>query len=103
MRSGLFLVLLACAMAACSATTDPSAPEPSAVQSVRLEFVVRGMTCGGCEKAITAALQQQPGVSEAGADHVAGSAWATVAPGTSTGQALAATIRELGYTAEPAP
>jgi copper chaperone len=35
-------------------------------------LIVKGMTCGGCEKAITSALRKVEGVSEVKADHLAG-------------------------------
>jgi len=35
-------------------------------------LIVKGMTCGGCEKAISSALCKVEGVSEVKADHPAG-------------------------------
>ena len=38
----------------------------------RVEIPVQGMTCGGCERSVQAALSQLEGVSGAEADHTAG-------------------------------
>jgi copper chaperone CopZ len=35
-------------------------------------LIVKGMTCGGCEAAITSALRKVEGVREVKADHLAG-------------------------------
>jgi copper chaperone CopZ len=35
-------------------------------------LIVKGMTCGGCERAISSALRKVEGVSEVKADHLAG-------------------------------
>jgi copper chaperone len=34
-----------------------------------IQLVVTGMTCGGCEQAVTRALQQLPGVDAVSASH----------------------------------
>ena len=61
-----------------------------------LELVVAGMTCGGCAKRVTAALEAVPGVASADVDHLAGRA--TVA-GEADAAALIAAVTELGYQA----
>lgn len=104
----IFFMLLAIAPFSLACDPAPSAGEaPAATNEQRtVYFSVSGMTCGGCEQAITQALLQQQGVLEAGADHKAGTAWARVGPGASEPGALAAAIDALGYrasvtTAEP--
>jgi len=101
----VFALLIACALplTACDANPSGGATTPAVAEARTVHFVVGGMTCEGCEMAITQALLQEQGVSEAGADHKAGSAWARLEPGASDPAALAAVISSLGYQASPAP
>ena len=98
----LAILLLACTLPLAACERDPAPPATIAPAELRIvRFQVTGMTCGGCETAITQTLLQQPGVSEAGADHVAGTAWAEVGPDAADPTALAAVIDTLGYQASP--
>ncbi len=85
---------------------DAGLPGDAATQAAELrtvQFQVQGMTCGGCEQAITQALLLQDDVLEAGADHKAGTAWAKVGPKAAEPGVLAAVIDSLGYQASATP
>jgi len=100
----VFVLFIVCALplAACDANPSGGDPTPAVVEARTVHFVVSGMTCEGCEMAITQALLQEEGISEAGADHKAGSAWARLEPGAADPTALAAVISTLGYQASQA-
>ncbi len=97
----VLLFLTAAPLAACSGS-DPQATAPATAELTTVSFSVQGMTCEGCEQAITQALLQQPGVTEAGASHEAGTAWAKAGPDAPSPTTLAGVISELGYQASPA-
>jgi len=101
MRSFIPSLFLAATLAtACDggpAEAPPAAELAAAASTVTMD--VQGMTCGGCEQAITTALLQLPGVTEAGADHQTGTAWAKVDAGGTDPASIASTVTELGYQA----
>lgn len=104
MRTFLYLFFIAASsMTACDTGPNGSASSGAVVaEATTVQLSVQGMTCTGCEQAITSALLQLPGVTEAGADHQAGSAWAKVAAGGAAPATMASTVSELGYTASVA-
>jgi copper chaperone CopZ len=61
------------------------------------------MTCGGCERALGRAVGQLPGVQSVAASHVDQVATVTYDEAIVTPEAIAAAIRNAGYTPEPAP
>ncbi len=63
----------------------------------RVEIPVQGMTCGGCERSVQAALGQLEGVSGAEADHTAGRVRVSFDPEQIDEQRLRAQIEEAGY------
>ncbi len=65
---------------------------------VRTTFTVEGMHCDGCSSTITATLKKIDGVTDASADHEAGSAVATYNPRKAEVDELRAEIEKLGYT-----
>ncbi len=79
------------------AVTSALPASPSA-EHMRANFTVEGMHCDGCSATITATLKRIKGVSDAGADHEAGTAWAVYAPTRTTVEAMKRAIEELGYT-----
>jgi copper chaperone CopZ len=95
----LILLIATLPMVACDQASDPAANSPAVAELTTVHFQVSGMTCGGCEQAITQALLLQDDVHEAGADHQAGTAWARVGPGAADPGVLAAVIDTLGYDA----
>ncbi len=65
---------------------------------------VSGMTCGGCEKAVTAALVEVPGVVKVGkVCHKAGEATVYYDAEKTTAEALTAAVVDKGYKAEVIP
>lgn len=56
---------------------------------------VEGMHCGGCSGRLTRVLQALDGVTEAGADHEAGTAYVV---GDVTDEALKTAIEGAGFT-----
>jgi copper chaperone CopZ len=66
-----------------------------------LELVVKGMTCGGCENAVTRTLQQVRGVEAVTASHAANAVGVTFDASTVTPQTIRKAIEELGYRVEP--
>jgi len=86
-----FVVVAVCSVLFVAAGCSPS-------ESIRVSFTVEGMTCGSCSSAITETLNGVEGVTNATADHVAGTASAVIdGPGV-TAEQLAAEIEGLGYT-----
>jgi copper chaperone CopZ len=59
---------------------------------------VRGMHCGGCERAISQAVRSVPGVGSARADFVAGEVEVTFDPGQTDLDAIRAAVRDAGFT-----
>ncbi len=62
-----------------------------------LELTVTGMTCGGCENAITRTLTRLDGVSAATAAHKANHVSVTYDPHKVTAADIKARIADLGY------
>lgn len=65
---------------------------------VEVSFVVEGMTCSSCSNAIITTLNGIEGVTDATADHVAGTAGAVIVSPSITADQLAREIEGLGYT-----
>jgi len=76
-------------------TMSGAAPGPSEMIA---EFDVEGMHCGGCSSTIKGTLEAIDGVSNATADHEAGSASATFQTRKVKAEDLKAAIEKLGYT-----
>jgi copper chaperone CopZ len=71
--------------------------------SVTRRFDVTGMSCGGCERSLTRAVSQLPGVSAVDASHVDRTATVTYDENAVTPDAIAEAIRDAGYVpADPA-
>ncbi len=66
-----------------------------------LELTVNGMTCGGCENAVTRMLQQVKGVERVKASHAANQVEVTFDAGTVTPTVIRTTIEALGYDVAP--
>ncbi|MBP1635493.1 MAG: putative mercuric transport protein [Acidobacteria bacterium] len=62
-----------------------------------LTFRVTGMTCGGCEKAVTRAVGQLDGVSEVAASHQDERVQVTFDETKVSREAIEAKINRLGY------
>jgi copper chaperone len=63
---------------------------------------VAGMTCAGCEESVARAIEQVEGVSEATADHVAGTVSVRMSDGTdlvAVRGAILGAIEDAGFTA----
>ena len=86
--------------------TQPAAGEtPVSEVPGAVELAVTGMTCGGCAKRVTAALEAVPGVTSVAVDLDGGRA---AVVGATKAEALIAAVTELGYEARtwdqaPAP
>jgi Cu2+-exporting ATPase len=63
----------------------------------RQVFTVNGMTCDGCERRITSALDGVPGVEEASVNHEAGTVTLQVDATVAGTHAVRDAIEELGY------
>jgi copper chaperone CopZ len=59
---------------------------------------VTGMSCGGCENAVTRALGRLEGVSEVTASHVEEKVGVSFDPAAVTPDQIRATIAAIGYT-----
>lgn len=60
------------------------------------------MNCGGCERSVTAALRELPGVKQVRADHTTQRIDVTLGSDETDVDALQAELREIGYEAAPA-
>lgn len=65
--------------------------------SETLTLRVGGMTCGGCENAVTRTLMKLKGVASANASHASASVGVDYDPASVTPDAIRAAIRSLGY------
>lgn len=63
----------------------------------RVEIPVQGMTCGGCERSVQAALGQLEGVSGAEADHTTGRVRVSFDSEQIDEERLRTQIEEAGY------
>jgi copper chaperone CopZ len=66
-----------------------------------LQLKVTGMTCGGCETAVTRALQRLDGVEEVSASHSAGLVGVRFNPDKVTPASIRQRIEALGYAVAP--
>ncbi len=67
------------------------------IEHCELKIPVTGMTCGGCEKAVTRSLSQMAGVTRATASHIDGIVEVTFDPSIVAPDAIRGTIEALGY------
>ena len=67
--------------------------------SEKLQLKVTGMTCGGCETAVTRAVKQMTGVQEVTASHAANAVNVTFDGSKVTPEMIRERIEALGYTA----
>jgi len=63
----------------------------------RIEIAVKGMTCGGCERSVQAALSGLEGVTDAQADHTAERVRVSFDPEQVDEQRLREQIEQAGY------
>jgi len=70
--------------------------------SITRSFIVTGMSCGHCEKAVREAAAHVPGVSSVVVDLKGGRATVSFDPNATTLAAIAAAITEAGYEATEA-
>jgi copper chaperone len=68
-----------------------------------LQLTVTGMTCGGCENAVTRALQQIDGVADVSASHAANQVGVVYDAEKVTRAMLKERIEQLGYDVAPSP
>jgi copper chaperone CopZ len=66
-----------------------------------LDLRVSGMTCGGCENAVTRTLMKLAGVESVVASHVAQSVRVAYKPESVTPAAIRSAIETLGYHVQP--
>ncbi|PRI11108.1 heavy-metal-associated domain-containing protein [Leucobacter massiliensis] len=66
------------------------------------EYQVTGMSCGHCENAIRAEVEQIPGVTGVSVSSDSGRLSVTVDGGAVEDEAVLAAVEEAGYTASPA-
>jgi copper chaperone CopZ len=66
-----------------------------------LQLKVTGMTCGGCENAVTRTLQRIDGVEDVTASHSAGLVGVRFDPAKVTAAMLRTKIESLGYAVAP--
>ena len=69
--------------------------------SETLQMTVTGMTCGGCENAVTRSLQRITGVEEVTASHDASMVAVTFDAAKVTPSLIKETIEALGYDVAP--
>jgi copper chaperone CopZ len=62
-----------------------------------VHLTVTGMTCGGCESAVTRAVKQIGGVRDVKASHAANTVDVTFDEGTVTPEMIRERIERLGY------
>jgi copper chaperone CopZ len=67
----------------------------------QLTLTVTGMTCGGCEKAVTRALSGLPGVSNVSASHRDNRVTLTYDPSQVDASAIAKRVNDAGYGVAP--
>lgn len=67
-----------------------------------LTLTVTGMTCGGCESAVTRALSTMEGVRDVTASHTTNSVTLKYDPALATPERIAERIEKLGYAASVA-
>ena len=68
-----------------------------------LQLTVTGMTCGGCENAVTRALTRIDGVEEVSASHAANLVGVVYDTEKVTRAMVKERIEELGYAVAPSP
>lgn len=68
-----------------------------------MTLTVTGMTCSGCENAVTRAVSSLPGVSNVSASHRAKRVTLTYDPATVTREAIANRIEDAGYQVVTSP
>ena len=79
------------------------APTYTVHVSETVQLTVTGMTCGGCEAAVTRALAQIDGVEDVSASHAANAVGVIYDPEKVTRAMLRERIEELGYAVAPSP
>ena len=65
--------------------------------AITRRFDVTGMTCGGCERALSRAVSRLPGVEQVSASHTDQSATVTYDESIVSPDAIAEAIRDAGY------
>jgi copper chaperone CopZ len=90
-----FLVIL---FSACNFDSSQKKSEPQVLELTRLEIVVEGMTCEGCENTVQEQLKKIEGVSAVSASHVDEIVIVEADTSLSKIDALEEAINSLGYT-----
>lgn len=67
----------------------------------QVQLKVTGMTCGGCENAVTRSLKMVDGVQDVKASHAGETVGVTYDEGKVTPAVIAQRIESLGYHVEP--
>lgn len=100
---GIGIMLTVVGLSACDkggkSTTGPVAVNPTADQPKEVVFEVKGMTCSGCEQAITERLSGINGVVSVKADRHKERTWVTYQDHVASPDQLEKEINELGYEA----
>ena len=107
MRNRMFaiplLVISVCFTLASCSQQQPSAEKTLVEKTAEPQltttqvFGVEGMTCTGCEQAISGRLKKMPGVVEVRASHEAGKAWVALADAGSATSEIVQAIEAVGY------
>ena len=66
-----------------------------------IRIPITGMTCAACQSRVQRTLQKQPGVNDATVNLILNDATITFDPATTSPEALAGAIRNVGYGADP--
>jgi copper chaperone len=66
-----------------------------------LQLTVNGMTCGGCENAVTRSVGKLEGVESVSADHHTGLVGVNFDPAKVTAAAIKDEIEAVGYSVAP--
>jgi copper chaperone CopZ len=86
----LLIFIIACGRSATQNTTE-------AVNLVKVEINVKGMTCTGCEQTIIKGVKSINGVQEASASYVQGKAWVIYDEEKADMQQISEAIEKKGY------
>ncbi len=100
MKKFVSIAGIATAVLALGFLTTLLAEAPAEEQTTTTAFQVEGMTCGGCEVAVRAAVKKLDGVASVKASHKEGSAEVTYDSEKVTPKAIIAAIEKIGFQAE---
>ena len=92
---GASLALTLAGVWSCDSTRRAAQSVPVAAKT--LTYEVKGMTCTGCEEAISASVKKIDGVKEVAADYKSGRVVVTFDPGKASPEAIGKAIEKPGY------